>query len=256
MQGNPLCCICIGGVVISLMEKLQSDRDTQISAFCIVFFVIAFPVYFGMASSLTDLGELPGPKGDYEATVVESNLTLGESELNLEDGTPQTISFDTNTIAADLEGSYIAYVRFTISWAETNEQGQGQNQCDEVSLEIDMTGVAHNGSNITSEQYDESGNCADGVEHTLEFEMIQNYSQINSTHKDVTESEAIGAYDDMGYGRGVYSITVEVDADEGQFLPIGPSPGPTGNNDQGETVTVKVEFITIKVAVEMLESND
>ena len=104
------------------MEKLQSDRDTQISAFCIVFFVIAFPVYFGMASSLTDLGELPGPKGDYEATVVESNLTLGESELNLDDGEPQTISFDTNTIAADLEGSYIAYVRFTISWAETNEQ--------------------------------------------------------------------------------------------------------------------------------------
>ena len=256
MQGNPLRCICIGGVVISLMEKLQSDRDTQISAFCIVFFVIAFPVYFGMASSLADLGELPGPKGDYEATVVESNLTLGESELNLDDGEPQTISLDTNTIAADLEGSFIAYVRFTISWAETNEQGQGQDQCDEVSLEIDMNGVAHNGSNITTEQYDESGNCADGVEHTLEFEMIQNYSQINSTHKDVTESEAIGAYDDMGYGRGVYNITVEVDADEGQTVPGPINPGPLGNNDQGETVTVKVELITIKVAVEMLESND
>ena len=234
------------------MEKLQSDRDTQISAFCIVFFVIAFPVYFGMASSLTDLGELPGPKGDYEATVVESNLTLGESELDLEDGTPQTISFDTNTIAADLEGSYIAYVRFTISWAETNEQGNGQDQCDEVALEIDMTGVAQNITNVTTEQYDESGNCADGVEHVLEFEMIHNYSQINSTHEDVTESEAIGAYNDMGYGRGVYNITVEVDADQGQFVPIVPGAGPNGNNDQGETVTVKVEFITIKVAVEML----
>ena len=234
------------------MEKLQSDRDTQISAFCIVFFVIAFPVYFGMASSLTDLGELPGPKGDYEATVVESNLTLGESELDLEEGTPQTISFDTNTIAADLEGSYIAYVRFTISWAETNEQGQGQDQCDEVALEIDMTGVAQNITNVTTEQYDESGNCADGVEHVLEFEMIYNYSQINSTHEDVTESEAIGAYNDMGYGRGVYNITVEVDADQGQFVPIVPGAGPNGNNDQGETVTVKVEFITIKVAVEML----
>ena len=173
------------------MEKLQSDRDTQISAFCIVFFVIAFPVYFGMASSLTDLGELPGPKGDYEATVVESNLTLGESELNLDDGEPQTISFDTNTIAADLEGSYIAYVRFTISWAETNEQGQGQDQCDEVALEIDMTGVAHNVSNITTEQYDESGNCADGVEHMLEFEMIQNagsngiFDETRSSEEDV-----------------------------------------------------------------------
>lgn len=238
------------------MKKLQSDRDTQISAFCIVFFVIAFPVYFGMASSLTDLGELPGPKGDYEATVVESNLTLGESELNLDDGESQTISFDTNTIAADLEGSYIAYVRFTISWAETNEQGQGQDQCDDVALEIDMTGVAQNITNVTTEQYDESGNCADGVEHVLEFEMIHNYSQINSTHEDVSESEAIGAYDDMGYGRGVYNITVEVDADQGQFVPIVPGAGPNGNNDQGETVTVKVEFITIKVAVEMLESDD
>jgi hypothetical protein len=78
---------------------------------------------------------------------------------------------------------------------------------------------------------------------------------INSTHNDVTESEAIAAYDDMGYGRGVYNITVEVDADEGQVLP-GPGILVNGNNDQGETVTVKVEFITIKVAVEMLESND
>ena len=241
---------------MSLIDKLQSDRDTQISAVCIVFFVIAFPVYFGLAASLTDLGVLPGPKGTYEATVAESNLTLGESELDLDDGEPQTISFDTNTIAADLEGSYIAYVRFTISWAETNEQGQGQDQCDEVSVEIDMTGVAQNTTNITTEQYDESGNCADGVEHMLEFEMIHDYSQINNTHEDVTESEAIAAYDDMGYGRGVYNITVEVDADEGQFFPVGPSPGPTGNNDQGETVTVKVELITIKVDVELLESND
>ena len=243
---------------MSLIDKLQSDRDTQISAACIVFFVIAFPVYFGLAASLTDIGALPGPKGTYEATVVESNLTLGESELDLDDGEPQTISFDTNTISADLEGSYIAYVRFTISWAETNEGGASpaQEQCDEVSIEIDMTGVAHNVSNITTEQYDESGNCADGVEHMLEFEMIHDYSQINNTHEDVTESEAIAAYDDMGYGRGIYSITVEVTADEGQVLPVGPSPGPTGNNDQGEIVTVKVEFITIKVDVELLESND
>ena len=147
-------------------------------------------------------------------------------------------------------------MRITISWAETNEQGQGQNQCDEVVLEIDMTGVAQNITNVTTEQYDESGNCADGVEHVLEFEMIHNYSQINSTHEGVSESEAIGAYDDMGYGRGVYNITVEVDADQGQFVPIVPGAGPNGNNDQGETVTVKVEFITIKVAVEMLESDD
>ena len=48
---------------MSLIDKLQSDRDTQISAVCIVFFVIAFPVYFGLAASLTDLGALPGPKG-------------------------------------------------------------------------------------------------------------------------------------------------------------------------------------------------
>ena len=241
---------------MSLMQKLQSDRETQISAFCIAFFVIAFPAYFAVAASLTDLGVLPGPKGTYEATVAESNLTLGESELVLEDGQPQTISFDTNTISGDLEGSYIAYVRFTISWAETNEQGQGQDQCDEVSLEIDMTGVAQNTTNITTEQYDESGNCADGVEHMLEFEMIHNYSQINNTHEDVTESEAIAAYDDMGYGRGVYNITVEVTADEGQAVPGPFDQGPLGNNDQGETVTVKVELITIKVAVEMLESND
>jgi hypothetical protein len=241
---------------MSLMDKLQSDRDTQISAVCIVFFVIAFPVYFGLAASLTDLGVLPGPKGQYEATVVESNLTLGESELDLQDGEAQTISFDTNSVAADLEGSYIAYVRFTISWAETNEQGQGQDQCDEVSVEIDMTGVAHNVSDITTKQYDESGNCATAVEHVIEFEMIQNYSQINSTHDMVTESEAIAAYDDMGYGRGVYNITVEVTADEGQFVPVVPGVFVNGNNDPGETVTVKVEFITIKVAVELLESND
>jgi hypothetical protein len=237
------------------MTKLQSNRDTQISAVCIVFFIIVFPAYFAVASSMSGLGTLPGPEGKYKATVTETNLTLGEDELDLDDGQAQTIGFNTDSLSAEIGDSYIAIVRFTFSWAETNEQGQGQDQCDEVSIEIDMTGVAHNVSNITTEQYDESGNCATAVEHVIEFEMIRNYSQINSTHENVTELEAITAYDDMGYGRGTYNITVEVTADEGELVPFIPGPV-VNNNDPGETVSVKIELITIRVSVEQLASDE
>ena len=41
---------------MSFFENLKNNRDTQIMALSIVFFVLAFPIYFGLAAANADEG--------------------------------------------------------------------------------------------------------------------------------------------------------------------------------------------------------
>ena len=63
------------------MEDLKTNRDAQITVGSIVFFLLAFPIYFGYAAS-TATGGLGGGVADYQ---VNGEITYVEldSGLNL-----------------------------------------------------------------------------------------------------------------------------------------------------------------------------
>ena len=236
----------------AFLDKLQTDRDTQIMTVCIAFFLIAFPAYFGLASSIKDLGVLGGEVGTYEVMVNETVVEVGSIELSIGDGDSADASFNTDAVKDQLSGKHVAIARLVYSWAETNEETQigAGAQCDEVSADYDLSGATHNESSDTgSESWTENGNCASEVSHAIEFMMIDNYSSNNTTYENMTEEQVLSKYGNMELGLGTFMTTVSVTADKGSSLVFG------DNDDPGEEVTVTLELVVISVAIEKSESD-
>ena len=236
----------------AFLDKLQTDRDTQIMTVCIAFFLIAFPAYFALASSIKDLGVLGGEVGTYEVMVNETVVEVGSIELSIGDGDSADASFNTDAVKDQLSGKHVAIARLVYSWAETNEGTQigAGAQCDEVSADYDLSGATHNESSDTgSESWTENGNCASEVSHAIEFMMIDNYSSNNTTYENMTEEQVLSKYGNMELGLGTFMTTVSVTADKGSSLVFG------DNDDPGEEVTVTLELVVISVAIEKSESD-
>ena len=64
-----------GEVYMSFTDKLMRDRETQIMAISIVFFVLAFPAYFYLAADKADSGAGLNAVNTY---VIEGDLTYIE----------------------------------------------------------------------------------------------------------------------------------------------------------------------------------
>lgn len=237
----------------AFLDKLQTDKDTQIMTVCIAFFLIAFPAYFTIAHSIKDLGVLGGEVGTYEVMVNETVVEVGSIELLIGDGDSADASFNTDAVKDQLSGKHVAIARLVYSWAETNEETQfgAGAQCDEVSADYDLSGATHNESSDTgSESWTENGNCASEVSHAIEFMMIDNYSSNNTTYENMTEEQVLSKYGNMELGLGTFMTTVSVTADKGS------APFPLGDNDDpGEEVTVTLELVVILVTIEKSESD-
>ena len=236
----------------AFLDKLQTDKDTQIMTVCIAFFLVAFPAYFALASSIKDLGVLGGEVGTYEVMVNETVVEVGSIELSIGDGDSADASFNTDAVKDQLSGKHVAIARLVYSWAETNEEAQigAGAQCDEVSADYDLSGATHNESSDTgSESWTENGNCASEVSHAIEFMMIDNYSSNNTTYENMTEEQVLSKYGNMELGLGSFMTTVSVTADKGSSLVFG------DNDDPGEDVKVTLELVVISVTIEKSESN-
>ena len=238
----------------AFLDKLQTDRDTQIMTVCVAFFLIAFPAYFALASSIKDLGVLGGEVGTYEVMVNETVVKVGSIELSIGDGDSADASFNTDAVKDQISGKHVAIARLVYSWAETNEDTQtgpgGGAQCDEVSADYDLSGATHNESSDTgSESWTENGNCASEVSHAIEFMMIDNYSSNNTTYENMTEEQVLSKYGNMELGLGSFMTTVSVTADKGS------SPFFGDNDDPGEDVTITLELVVISVTIEKSESD-
>ena len=236
----------------AFLDKLQTDRDTQIMTVCIAFFLIAFPAYFALASSIKDLGVLGGEVGTYEVMVNETVVEVGSIELSIGDGDSADASFNTDAVKDQLSGKHVAIARLVYSWAETNEETQigAGAQCDEVSADYDLSGATHNESSDTgSESWTENGNCASEVSHAIEFMMIDNYSSNNTTYENMTEEQVLSKYGNTELGLGSFMTTVSVTADKGS------SPFFGDNDDPGEDVTITLELVVISVSIEKSESD-
>tara|TARA_Y100000994_G_C15617367_1_gene411520 strand:+ start:259 stop:978 length:720 start_codon:yes stop_codon:yes gene_type:complete len=236
----------------AFLDKLKTDQDTQIMTVCVAFFLIAFPAYFAVASSIKDVGVLGGEVGTYEAMVNETVVEVGSIELSIGDGDSADASFNTDAVKDQLSGKHVAIARLVFTWQETNEDTQigAGAECDEVSADYDLSGATHNESSDTgSESWTENGNCANEVSHTIEFKMIDNYSSNNTTYEDMTEEEVMSKYGNMDLGRGSFMTTVSVTADKGSSPVFGE------NDDPGEDVTVTLELVVILVTIEKSESD-
>ena len=124
------------------LDDLKTDRDTQITAICIGFFLIAFPLYFSIAASGVDATSGLGGVRDYEVSGELTYVELASGGEYIADGT----TFDIENLHTDaIDGAddmNIVGVRLTMTYGADDETGGGlgcavpgnnNNQADTIS---------------------------------------------------------------------------------------------------------------------------
>lgn len=220
------------------LDDLKSNRDTQITVVCIVFFLIAFPGYFALKSGDASGSGIMGGVGDYD---INGNLTyvqLADGMEYIADGETLVIDNLHTDAVDDAEDMNIVGVRVVMSYGEdeTSTAGcAGGNGADTIS------GMAmHAGFNGTAEGQNNGGNG----EHEVVVEWF-NSSMVGAEVSGLSESEIISQIDSMGAGLGAYSAEIGVSAETGGENP----PFVCTRSDNGEEVTYSVELIIFEYTI-------
>jgi len=219
------------------LDDLKTDRDTQITAICIGFFLIAFPLYFSIAASGVDATSGLGGVRDYEVSGELTYVELASGGEYIADGT----TFDIENLHTDaIDGAddmNIVGVRLTMTYGEDEtSQGPGcgvssQNAADTISGNTDHAGFTGSAA---------GQNGGQGGSHFAEA-IWYNDSMIGVV-SGLSESEIVDQIDAMGAGLGPYNASVSVTAETG---------GGAGcqHTDNGEDVSYVVELIVFDYAI-------
>ena len=230
------------------VDDFKRDREKQILAFGIVFFLLSFPLYFSSVAGDASSGTL-GSKGLYEVGGEISFVELDSGMEYVISGETWTID-DLSTDSIDgAEDMNIVGVLVTLSYGEDETAngfscvgpGQGQSAADTISGT-----VMHGQYNASA-----NGNNDDApASHTVES-LWYNDSMVGEIVL-LSESEIVEQIDSNGAGLGAYSLEIDVEAQAGQ------APGPTcSRSDDGEEVSYKIELIVYDYSIApFLELND
>ena len=216
------------------MDEFKRDRDKQILAVGIVFFLLAFPIYFnstaGEASS-SSFGGMDFYEVSGEMTFVELDSGM-EYVASGDTWTIDDLSTDSIDNADDMN---IVGVLVTLSYGEDEQTTgtclpgtAGQPAADTISGTV-MHG-AYNAS---------ASGTNDNPSHTVES-VWYNESMVDAI-LFMPESEIIAGIDSDGAGLGAYSLDITVDAQAGNTA--GDALNPCDREDNGEEVSYKIELI-------------
>lgn len=218
------------------MEDLKTNGDAQITVGSIVFFLLAFPIYFGYAAS-TATGSLGGGVADYQ---VNGEITYVELESGLQpiaDGETWSKIYNTDAVnnADDLN---IVGVMVSMSYGE-DETSSGFGCIGSAAADT-ITGTAsHLSFNASGDGQNNGGNGAHEVSATW-----YNESMVGAVVSGLTMDEIKAQIDSMGSGLGDHTVSIAVDANAGN------EPAPTcSRSDGGEEVTYTVSLMVLEYTI-------
>ena len=231
------------------MDEFKRDTEKQILAVGIVFFLLAFPLYFNHVAG-DESGSALGGMGLYEVGGEVRYVEL-DSDMDFvasgETWTIDDLSTDSVDGASDMN---IVGVLVTLSYGE-DETNPGGPQCagplgGQPAADTISGTVIHGPHNASA-----SGNNDDApASHTVES-IWYNDSMVGEIVL-LSESEIVQQIDSDGAGLGAYSLDITVDAEAGN------APGFTcDREDNGEEVSYKIELIVYDyVIVPFIELED
>ena len=227
------------------LDDLKTNRDTQITVGCIVFFLIAFPLYFSFAAS--GVSSVAGTRGvgDYQINGNLSYVQLTDGIEYIADGDTLMID-DLHTDAIDdAEDMNIVGVRVLMSYGE-DEQPRGPPCLSQTAADTISGTAMHAGFNGTADGQNNGGSG----NHEVVVEWF-NSSMVGAEVSGLSESEIISQIDSMGAGLGAYSAEIGVSAEAGN------APAPTcSRSDNGEEVTYSVELIVFDYSIAPVFNED
>ena len=223
------------------MDEFKRDRDKQILAVGIVFFLLAFPLYFNSTAGEASSSSFGG-MDFYEVSGETSFIELDSGMEYVASGDTWTIG-DLHTDAIDnADDMNIVGVLVTLSYNEdeTNSGGPtcvgplgGQAAADTISGTV-MHGAYNASASGTNDEPPAS--------HTVES-LWYNESMVDAI-LFMPESEIIAGIDADGAGLGAYSLDITVAAEAGNT-----PPGPCSRSDDGEEVSYKIELIVFDYTI-------
>jgi hypothetical protein len=218
-------------------ENLKSDRDTQITVALIVFFMLAFPVYFNYASNNASSGGALGTVGDYK---VSGEYTFVELESGIEgiaDGDTLTLELHSDAVQSQIADKNLVAVIVNMTYDEDEEANGPPLACAGPQGGSDapdtITATVSRGNNTASG----SGQNPGGHFITAEW---HDSSIIDTVVTGLSESEIMDMLEGGETGIGNYTIEISVAAEAGNTL------NPTcSRNDGGEEVNYTVSLVLL-----------
>ena len=223
---------------MAFMDDLKTDQRTQILVAGMVFFAIAFPLYFNYAASNVDEVQLSGPVGNYSVEGTYSYHQIASGSMYVNDGSTEDIFANSDASVDDLEGKNLVGVRATLTFTDDETQGgpgcavaQGP-QDDDVSGGMDYYGLVEPSTQVSS-----------GESVNLEW---HDSSIVGTTVSNMSEGAIEMLLDGMGMGEGEHmlSISVSVNTGGGAFCT---------SSDDGEEVSYVIELVSLEYTITAVE---
>jgi len=226
------------------MEDLKTNRDAQITVASILFFVLAFPIYFSIAAGNADT-DFAGAAGDYQVSGELTYVVLDSGSESIADGDTWSMTYNTDAVN-DADELNIVGVRISMSYGE-DETGNDGPLCTGSDAPDTITGTA---SHLTfNASADGQNNGGDGA-HDVSA-VWYNQSMLGTNVSGLSMNEIRAQLDSMGAGLGDHTVSIGVDAqagNENNFV--------CGQrSDGGETVDYTVELIVLEYTIEAAQSS-
>jgi hypothetical protein len=222
------------------LEDLQTNRDAQITVGSIVFFLLAFPLYFGFAAGNAD-GSLGGGVADYQVNGEITYVALDSGTESIGDGETWSMMYNTDAVN-DADDLNIVGVRISMTYGEDEtSNGPGCLVSGGNSAADTITGTAsHLTFNASGGGQNNGGNGAHDVSA-----IWYNESMVGATISGLTMNEIKEQIDSMGAGLGDHSVSISVDAEAGGET----NPLCGQRSDGGEEVSYTVELIVFDYTI-------
>lgn len=219
------------------MEDLKTNRDAQITVGSILFFVLAFPIYFGYAAGTAD-GTLGGGVADYQ---VNGEITYVELDSGIEyvaDGTPWTATFNTDAIN-NADELNIVGLRVSMSYGE--DEQERPPPCISQTAADTVSGTASH-LNFTNSADGQNNGGSGAHDVTVEW---YNASMVGAVVEGLTADEIKEQIDSMGAGLGDHSVEIGVTAQSDSCTTVVGG----DNEDNGEEVSYTVELVVLEYTI-------
>jgi hypothetical protein len=220
------------------MEDLKTNRDAQITVGSILFFVLAFPIYFGYAAGTAD-GTFGGGVADYQVNGEITYIELDSGSEYVDDGMTWSGTFNTDAIS-DADDLNIVGVRISMSYGE-DETGNDGPLCTGSDAPDTITGTASHLDFTGSAD----GQNNDGSGSHEAMAIWYNESMVGAVVSGLSMSEIEAQIDSMGAGLGDHSVSIAVAAQAGNEG----NPLCGQRSDGGETVDYTVELMVLEYTI-------
>ena len=221
---------------MSFFEDLKNNRDKQIMAISIVFFVLAFPIYFGLAAAGADGSAGLNEVNMYEVTGELSFIELAAGDEFIADGDPLVID-DLHTDSIDgAEDLNIVGVILSLEYTEEESAssfppgacgapGGGSTTADTIT-----------GTTIHGEYNETVSGSNDGSSGGHNVESFWINTSLLDNVVVMSKAEIISMIDADGAGLGSYEAEITVDAQSS-------STATCDRSDEGEQVSYVIELV-------------